>query len=322
MGYDVNFFVAEGSQLCICYLCQGVVEEPFECSCSSSFCKRCLDVWLEITEHCPACKNHLSENELTKNFNAETNSFNLLVLCPVSKLNERQHQECQKVMTLENVFDHLTEEDLKLLKLPTVTYTQSQIFAIQNYFNGKNSYEVDDFTSAFEYFELSAIYNNVDSMLELAIMLKKGLGCEINVERSFHFFLKAADLGDSIGENKVAYCYLKGEGVIKDVKKAEQYFEKSAKKGQSDSQVQLALLFLEQNKEKDALQYFKLAAEQGNSTAENELGYCYLKGYGDANAVDSIAECFEFGYGVAKNLEKSLKLYKLALSKGKLKLLK
>lgn len=79
---------------------------------------------------------------------------------------------------------------------------------------------------------------------------------------------------------------------------------KSADAGSAQAQTELALLFLENSKEKSAVYWLELAAKQNFPDALHWLGKCYLRGEGFAKdenlAVMWIAKAASLGHAVAK----------------------
>ena len=103
-------------------------------------------------------------------------------------------------------------------------------------------------------------------------------------EQAIYWWQKAADAGNSGAQYRLAFCYLKGDGVEKDVEKAVYWWQKAADAGDSDAQYRLAFCYLKgDGVEKDvekAVYWWQKAADAGNSAAQYRLAFCYLKGDG------------------------------------------
>ena len=97
-------------------------------------------------------------------------------------------------------------------------------------------------------------------------------------EQAIYWWQKAADAGDSGAQYRLAFCYLKGDGVVKDIEKAVYWWQKAAGAGDSDAQYRLAFCYLKgDGVEKDvekAVYWCQKAADAGNSGAEYMLELC------------------------------------------------
>ena len=97
-------------------------------------------------------------------------------------------------------------------------------------------------------------------------------------EQAIYWWQKAADAGDSTAQYRLAFCYLKGEGIEKDVEKAVYWWQKAADAGDSDAQNSLAFRYFKgDGVEKDvekAVYWWQKAADAGNSGAEYMLELC------------------------------------------------
>ena len=112
----------------------------------------------------------------------------------------------------------------------------------------------------------------------MAFCYLKGDGVEKNVEKAVYWWQKAADAGNSAAQFNLAICYLKGDGVEKDVEKAVYWWQKAADAGDSTAQYRLAFCYLKgEGIEKDvekAVYWWQKAADTGDSDAEYMLELC------------------------------------------------
>jgi TPR repeat protein len=83
----------------------------------------------------------------------------------------------------------------------------------------------------------------------------------------------------------------------------EQKLIKSAEEGDITSQNTLGCLYYDSNQFDKAVYWFQKSAEQGDICGQNHLGHCY-----------------EYGYGVEKNLRMALFLYQKNARQGELNL--
>jgi TPR repeat protein len=101
---------------------------------------------------------------------------------------------------------------------------------------------------------------------------------------SFDALKIKAEAGDLESQFILGAMYLGDVGVEKDLKLANYWFEKAARRGHSKAQVEFGSSFLfgegVQQDYKQAKEWFEKAAKQGNDEAELSLGGLYLKGFG------------------------------------------
>ena len=150
---------------------------------------------------------------------------------------------------------------------------------------------------------------------------------------------KQAELGDDDFQLILGFCYQSGMGVIKDEKKAMQWFQKSAEQKNAMAQHYLGGCYWQgkgvRKDEKKAIEYFEAAASQNYEYPLDQLGDCYCYGEGvklnyakafeyyekAANlglnsARRKLAHAYFWGRGVEKNDKKAVELYKKAADEG------
>lgn len=107
-------------------------------------------------------------------------------------------------------------------------------------------------------------------------------GAEVNYDKSFEYYAKAAIQNDSVGLNNLGSLYYSGIGIERNPAKAAVLFEKAAGLGNAEAAVNLGFILISGNgAEKNpslAMDYFEKAAEAKNPTAEFMLGYAYYTG--------------------------------------------
>lgn len=107
----------------------------------------------------------------------------------------------------------------------------------------------------------------------------EGWGVEQDMLQSFHYHLRAANLGNADSLYHVGFCYMLGEGVEVDDKKAFESFQMAADRESVDGIYWLASCYMnglgcEPNSDL-ALMYFQLAAEKGYVDAIKALASYY-----------------------------------------------
>lgn len=110
-----------------------------------------------------------------------------------------------------------------------------------------------------------------------------GDGVPKNLEESFKWFQKAANLGESSAQFNVGMMYQKGEGVKQDLAEAAKWYRKSAEQGKASAQLNLGMMYISgrgvrQNIDEGA-KWLSQAADQGDSTAKANLSWLLQQGY-------------------------------------------
>lgn len=200
-----------------------------------------------------------------------------------------------------------------------------------------------DITKAIELYSLAIKHEHVESYYELAILYKHGIHIEKSLVKSIELFTSAAELGDAksqyelamihmVGGDEVpcnillalsnlvkaselgyapaklelAKIYANGHGVIKpEPQKAISLLKEAVKLGDQEAQYQLACMYkkgVEVIPFADIYQLYKLAADKEHVLARYKLAKLYLN-----------------GHGVAKDINKAVKLYQETASKGHVK---
>jgi len=143
--------------------------------------------------------------------------------------------------------------------------------------------------------------------------------------------------GAEYSENKQGIAAIMG--TPSDLKKAEHWFEKAARRGYAPAQVNLAMMYLQgwgvARNDGTALYWLTLAAQQGHPVGLFDLGQLYLKGCGvrkdyaealrlfqeaaskgNAAAEVNIGYMYDVGSGVPRNLAVAVEWYRKAAEAG------
>lgn len=95
--------------------------------------------------------------------------------------------------------------------------------------------------------------------------------------------MQQAKAGDSAAQVAVATRYAFGQGLPRDLGKAQAWFQKAAAQGSADAQYRLGVIYdigLRNQDPVAAIQWYKLAAAQGHRDAEYQLGLACASGRG------------------------------------------
>lgn len=133
-----------------------------------------------------------------------------------------------------------------------------------------------------------------------------------DLEKSFEWYLKAAEAGDVNAYADVAYAYREGNGTMKDFDKAKEWYEKGIEKDNARCFRQLGFMYSSDFKgfENDNDKTFDLWTK----------GYEAAKRAGDlremAFLANNIGACYGEGWGVAKDDDKKIEWYTTAAETG------
>ena len=161
-----------------------------------------------------------------------------------------------------------------------------------------------------------------------------------DLEKAFYWFSKAAEKNILVPLSNVAHMYIYGRGVKKDVKKGIELMLKAAELGTKSAQEYLARLYsgyddIIEPDYKEAFKWIEVLAKKGSLFAKYDMGVCYFYGRGvpedKSKAVEiwksileevvekennfikykvcrTLYECYNIGWGVAKDEEKANEL--------------
>jgi TPR repeat protein len=166
-------------------------------------------------------------------------------------------------------------------------------------------------------------------------------GIEINVDKqkAFELYEKAANLGNAFATDNLGNCYEDGIGTYVNRKKAFELYKKSANMGNVSGINNLGNCYnIGVGTDVDdakAFELYQLAANLGNVTGIYNLGYCFESGTGTsvnkkmafelyqkaANLGSIGAQCdlafmYENGVGVVKNINLAIYWYKKSSEQG------
>ena len=183
--------------------------------------------------------------------------------------------------------------------------------------------EIDnDFKKTFEAYLAASQKPDSYSRISLALMYLFGKGTEINFIKSHEWLLKAVEHAD----NEAAFWllgkhYLHGLGVIKDNKKALEYFLRSHAQNGANAQFELGHLYeygkgVEKNIPK-AVEYYQLAAKKGDSEAQYKIDILTGKlPEFERNQDFDTALDYTYGYTVPRDYNKAMEYFTKGVTKG------
>ncbi|KAI9260151.1 hypothetical protein BY458DRAFT_516707 [Sporodiniella umbellata] len=172
-----------------------------------------------------------------------------------------------------------------------------------------HSIQAVDHVAAFEYFKSAAhdyeptnesIADTVaEAQCRLARMLFQGQGVQQNSEEGMDYLTQSAENKNRYAQFLMGVHNECGLEIPQDLKKAKEYYQKSAQQGFADAQAALGNQYVMSDDYEQGLQWLDKAAKQGNSRAHVQLAMMYDK-----------------GVGVDQNNETALLYYKTAAEKN------
>ena len=151
--------------------------------------------------------------------------------------------------------------------------------------------------------------------------------------------IRRAESGDAKAQSQLAFAYMRGSGVKRDIDAAVRWSREAAAKGEPDAEYLLGSLMQSgtgvSRDPKEAFAWFQRSADAGNIKAMHNLAIAYIQGDGtpkDATTaatwfaraaasgyVDSafdLAVLYEQGLGVRQNEQQALHWYRVAANAG------
>lgn len=136
--------------------------------------------------------------------------------------------------------------------------------------------EEEDFDNAVRYYQMGVELNNPEAICNLGYCYEKGQGVILSYKKAFELYMKAADMGSARGYKMVANCYLEGLSVEKDANEAIRWLTKAAEEGDAQAMYLIASLYEEGEDGvtkdlKKAKEWYKKSAAAGFEPAQAAL---------------------------------------------------
>ena len=142
-----------------------------------------------------------------------------------------------------------------------------------------------------------------DALAALGDQYYSGDSVAQDYKKAAEYYQSAADRGNAWAQYRLGYMYSHGYGVAQDDGMAAKYFQLAADQGSAMAQNNLASMYYSgrgvQKDVEKAREYFQMAADQGEKIAQYNLGKMYEK-----------------GLGVDVDAQKAKKYYQLAADQG------
>ena len=200
------------------------------------------------------------------------------------------HGDKRSILQLNSLFrdGHKVEKDIdeanKWANLYAIRESKLIEQTLADIYYRKNEFTTDR-RLAFNIYLECANKGIIESMVEVALMYRDGIGTEYNTSKAAWWFQKASDLNHDGAMFELGNMYLKGNGVERNIEKSIQLLERSAILGNKNSQYLLGRIYYEGIvviKDLDkAINYLKLSSEKGNPNASTLLNQIALDKHQD-----------------------------------------
>jgi len=187
-----------------------------------------------------------------------------------------------------DVGDGVPEDKIMAVKLYIQSANLGYFVAMCNlgycYLNGIGVPE--NATTAYAYYKIAADRGDSRALCSLGYCLENGKGVPKNIYSAVKYYTMAANVGSEHAYYNLAVIYTHGrDGIPRDPCLAAKYMKLAADaSNNADAQYFIAFFYLHGhgiNKNVDqAIYYYKLSVSQAYRYSQNELGECYLKGVG------------------------------------------
>ena len=141
--------------------------------------------------------------------------------------------------------------------------------------------------------------NEPNCQYALGQLIERGVMNNQSKKVALEYYKKAADQNCAIAKTRLGYFYENGIEVNKDVEKAIKLYYEASEDQEPIAKNFIGLFFFKNGNHRLAYDFFKQSADVGVARALNNLGICY-----------------EYGYGVEKNIEMAMKCYIESAEKG------
>ncbi|RIA89714.1 hypothetical protein C1645_185166 [Glomus cerebriforme] len=228
------------------------------------------------------CKTNISEIEpTTQNLNENIFEEDLSIVIDelvdlyFKELNKGKEEKVRKQFVFNYINNHkISLQEIYCWLLNNQNNSSNSIYLL-GYFNNHGIGTNVNKQKAFELYQKAAGLENNVAQFELTTMYEDGEGVYKDYNKVFEITKKLADKKYLAGINRLGYCYYNGIGTNVNRQKACELFQKAAVLGNIIAQYNIALMYeygYEVIKNIDlALYWYKKSAEQGEQDAKNKL---------------------------------------------------
>ena len=153
-----------------------------------------------------------------------------------------------------------------------------------DYYEGRNG-KKKDYVEAMKWYRKAAEQGDTGGQNNLGYMYEHGYGVSQDYNEAVKWYRKAAEQGDTDGQNNLGSMYDYGNGVSQDYNEAVKWYRRAAEQGHADGQNNLGIMYLRgygvARDYNEAIKWFLKAADQGHYGGQVNLVFMYDKGYGN-----------------------------------------
>ncbi len=194
-------------------------------------------------------------------------------------------------------------------------------------------------TDSFAWYCAAATKGDPEAMVQVGLMLSNGIEGAPDMTKALYYFEEAAEKGHPPAKTALGDCYLHGKGVAADPKRGVALLQEAVAGGERRAMDLLATSYSQgfgvEKNAAEAARLYTEAAKLDYLPALGNLGVLYIKGdgveksyskavelfrdgsqKGDGYCMALLAQCFEFGIGMSKNLPEAEAWYKRAAKAG------
>jgi uncharacterized protein len=298
----------------------------------------------------PAVESKLSTNWMAaaiaalpeKDFEKGDLSFQEItnLLCRESRLNNNEAKGLWGcVLLLQSSSPKEAEEGLQLLRKSANDGYVGAMLTLGFLFEG-DVYVRRDYKEVFHWFSLAADKGDREAELHVGGCYLQGLGTAQDYSMAAKYYRRSADQTNYLAMKNLGYLLMNGYGVEKNEEAAKYWLLKAAREGENRrAMYNLGALCMRKMSDPDSMikgfQWYEQSAELGDPLACYEVANCYNGGWGVERNLDSYRSwCFKaatlgdteaqyrmgaayrMGYGVPIDVESSLMWYRKAAAKN------
>ncbi|MDJ0837066.1 MAG: SEL1-like repeat protein [Acidobacteriota bacterium] len=163
----------------------------------------------------------------------------------------------------------------------------------------------NNLTEALAWFRKAAEMGYPPAQTNLAVLLEEGSGVEPALEEAADWYRKAAAQGDARAMTSLGVIYAKGSGVEQDEAQALEWFKKAVDRKYAEASFQIGLLYLDRED-----------MEETGSQNRAVMHFLRAADLGHGGALYRLAELFEEGRGVPKDMIKAVAYLRRGVARG------
>jgi TPR repeat protein len=180
---------------------------------------------------------------------------------------EMGHPVALAICFEKGIFQEVDEKKAFLLIEEAATHDYAPAHFILGVFYYSGTGVDSDPVSSLLSFRRAADLGYAPAQYNIACYFIQGDVLDVDYDQAFHYYRLAADQNDYESIACLGWCFSNGFGVEQDTKEALRLYQQAAEHGVVFAMYNIALLYLEDSNEEEAMRYLKRAAELKNSKA-------------------------------------------------------